>query len=379
MPTIPTRSLLLVLLLWPLAAQAQALRPKPLPSDFSVQGLFKVDPDYPFFEHAAQVPFRPEALGHDPVNAWWLSEMTMLAYGGLKPGGLVEQALTTVDLAFQPVGSDAAGGTQGFLAWNERFVIVSLRGTTVDDRQDLLANMRFSLTRGEEGGVHRGFLGALEKAWPTLRAGLRALPGRRVFLTGHSLGGAVASLAAERWIAGGGEVQGVYTFGCPRIGDARLRRRYPVADHYRYEHNNDLVTMVPFDGSLVMGGRLGLDRLGPLSYRHLGELRLITHEGRVVADVERAARVRDRWRGLRAAVGAALGEGKLDLRGLDFVRDHSPRYYAIATWNALADHGPAPTPPRATFKERLKRTFAGWRVRWAQRPGLAGALMRAQR
>lgn len=366
-------SLLLLLIMWPLAAQAQELRPKPLPSDFSVAGLFKPDPSYPFFEQAERVPFRPEARGHDPVNAWWLAEMSLLAYGGLDEGGLVEQNLAKVGLDSIPVGSDAAGGTQGFVAWNERWAVVCLRGTEVRDRRDLLTNMRFCLTPGDTGGVHRGFLAALEEAWPLLRDRLGALSGRRIFFTGHSLGGAVAALAAERWIASGGSVQSVYTYGTPRFGDLRLRRRYPVADHYRYENNNDLVTMVPFDASLLPKGGLGLDRLGPLSYRHVGELRLITHEGRVRAEVERAERVRDRWRGLFGAARAALGDGRIDLRGLDFVRDHSPRYYSVATWNALTGGPPDPS-PRLSFRDRLKRTFSSWKARWAQRAGMASAL-----
>lgn len=372
------RALLVCLLLFSASiCQAQDLPPKPLPSDFSIAGLFKPDPSYPYFEHAQEVPFRPEARGHDPANAWWLAEMSMLAYAPLVRGGQIEEVLRRLSLGGRPIGSDAAGGTQGFLTWNERFVIVALRGTVVSDRKDLSTNLRFWLTAGgkesrEEGGVHRGFKAALDEAWPTIRQGLTRLPGRRVFFTGHSQGGAVAALAAERWIAEGGSVQGVYTYGSPRIGDVRFKRRYPVADHYRYENNNDLVTMVPFDGSLLPAGGLGLEHLGPLRYRHVGQLRLITSAGEVVAEVERAARIRDRWRGLLGAARAATGDGEIDLRGLDFVRDHSPRYYAIATWNALAQAPSAP--PRASFRDRLRRAFAGWRARWARRRGLTGAL-----
>jgi thioesterase domain-containing protein len=55
--------------------------------------------------------------------------------------------------------------------------------------------------KGIEGRVHSGFsqlLGALENALLALKSELKAVSATEVCITGHSLGGALATLAAAR-------------------------------------------------------------------------------------------------------------------------------------------------------------------------------------
>ncbi len=255
------------------------------------------------------------------------------------------------------------------MAWNDAIVVVAFRGTEVKEKADVLTDVRFCLTgEGEgEGGVHEGFRGALNEVWPTALRQLRTNSGgRKVYFTGHSLGGALTTLAAERWRAEGGAIQGVYTYGCPRVGDRRFATRYGIKNHHRYEHNNDIVAMVPLDRSLFAGGQAWLDRIGPLSYRHVGEHWLISHEGEVVADADFKSRVASRWAGMKAAAQAALSDDVVDLRAVDHLKDHSPRYYVVATWNDLVAPSPKPAalepaPVKApTWRERISATFARW-------------------
>ncbi|WP_082828677.1 lipase family protein (plasmid) [Tistrella mobilis] len=63
----------------------------------------------------------------------------------------------------------------------------------------------------------------------------------RIFLTGHSLGGALALLSGI-WI----EHEAVYTFGMPRVCEGDLVSELPPC-HYRYELEGDPVTKVPFE------------------------------------------------------------------------------------------------------------------------------------
>lgn len=349
-------------------AQPLDLPRKEVPTDFSFAGLFEADPNYPFFEHAQKVPFEPAAAGHSKANAWWLAEMSMLSYGSLAKDGFVQQTLSKVGFQGVPLGSDQEAGTQGFVAWNDAIVVVAFRGTEVSEKADVITDVRFCLTGEGDGedGVHEGFRDALNQVWPTALRQLRTKSaGRKVYFTGHSLGGALTTLAAERWRARGGAVQGVYTYGCPRVGDSRFQTRYGIPNHHRYEHNNDIVTMVPLDRSLFAGGKPWLDRIGPLSYRHVGRHWLIDHEGEVVADADFKARVASRWAGMKAAAHAALSDEKVDLRSVDHLKDHSPRYYVCATWNDLVQPkpaAPAPAPPakKPTWRERLSATFARW-------------------
>jgi hypothetical protein len=102
-------------------------------------------------------------------------------------------------------------------------VIVGFRGTK--DWDDARADLKvkgFKPYRGEWGSVHRGFWFALDEVWPELRVALAESKGSNVWLTGHSLGGALALLAAARIVKEGGEIEGVYTFGQPSVCDFDL-------------------------------------------------------------------------------------------------------------------------------------------------------------
>jgi hypothetical protein len=98
--------------------------------------------------------------------------------------------------------------------------------------------------------VHSGF----NQAWgeissgvlDAVNAGLASNPGYRVVATGHSLGGAVATLAAAVLRNSGISVD-LYTYGAPRVGNAAL------SDHitgsagaiYRVTHKDDPVPKLP--------------------------------------------------------------------------------------------------------------------------------------
>jgi hypothetical protein len=80
-------------------------------------------------------------------------------------------------------------------------------------------------------------------------------------VTGHSLGGAMATLASVRLASEGYTVRAVYTFGSPRVGDRAFRRKYRLPN-YRFVNDDDLVPHLPFSWC----------------YKHVGTLRLM-HEG----------------------------------------------------------------------------------------------------
>src|SRR5207249_4492483 len=68
-------------------------------------------------------------------------------------------------------------------------------------------------------------------------------PGQKLWLTGHSLGGALATLAAAH--LGRDAVQGLYTYGCPRVGDVKFTSVLPEASHFRFVHRRDWVVEQP--------------------------------------------------------------------------------------------------------------------------------------
>jgi triacylglycerol lipase len=101
-----------------------------------------------------------------------------------------------------------------------------------------------------EGGIHKGFAQALEAAWPTVKSALtQSGAAARVWFVGHSLGAALAALAAKRANNElGTEAEAIYTFGMPRAGDATFAAAYEQvlgARTFRLVHGDDIVASVP--------------------------------------------------------------------------------------------------------------------------------------
>ena len=148
--------------------------------------------------------------------------------------------------------------TQGFVAEGNEAIIVAFRGTQPNRPMDWFVDVR--ATRGHWdhniGEVHDGFYGALRKVWGVTLPNGEVLPRRLVnrgnktiWITGHSLGGALAELcAAQAMFCSRIPVQGVYTFGQPRVGNKAFATA--VNDKlgsgiYRFVNDRDIVPRVP--------------------------------------------------------------------------------------------------------------------------------------
>jgi len=180
-----------------------------------------------------------------------------------------------------------ADDSQVFWATDRGVLVVAFRGTEAGQFADWLTDADFTLVDGPLGAqVHEGFYDALADVWQRLHHEVSlADPQRRksFWITGHSLGGALAALAAARWIDGGRPVAGLYTFGQPRTGDAAFRRNFNFvlkASTFRFVNDNDLVTRVP---PRAMG------------FSHLGTLRYFTDAGRLECDASWWQMFLDRW------------------------------------------------------------------------------------
>ena len=136
---------------------------------------------------------------------------------------------------FSEEGTDAYAATQAASG----AVVVAFRGTEQDPR-DLVTDARFVKVAWQRGGmVHGGFATAIEHVWPGLIKWLSAHPGPALF-TGHSLGGALACLAASR-----ATPARLVTFGAPRVGDAAFAATLARVAVERYVNCCDAVCRVP--------------------------------------------------------------------------------------------------------------------------------------
>ncbi|RCN28419.1 triacylglycerol lipase [Ancylostoma caninum] len=102
------------------------------------------------------------------------------------------------------------------------------------------------------GRVNRYFSYGVHVLWPSIKRVLKDLKyaGYKVAFTGHSLGGALATLAAARaarqGLRRGNEIL-VYTFGAPRVGDSTFAANFNriIPNCYRVVFRHDIVPHLP--------------------------------------------------------------------------------------------------------------------------------------
>ena len=131
----------------------------------------------------------------------------------------------------------------------ENDAVVALRGTAslFDALTDLNAGVKVSHTGSY---IHQGFFDSFDTLLPEIRDFLGTYKGTGiVHCVGHSLGGALATLAAD-WIGlNTAATVKLYTFGSPRVGldffAQKTTTSIGVENIYRAFHQTDPVPMVP--------------------------------------------------------------------------------------------------------------------------------------
>ena len=266
------------------------------------------------------------------VNAYLLE---LACYVGDKGTFELDRTLAAWGFGRRREFRDLRTSTYGFVASNDRMVLVTFGGTDVMNVRDLLSDAdalqlvydpRYCETQGAR--VHRGFRDSLNSVIdgvidevrrqaeapapaattaPTTAPdgrGTVVTPPRRkkVWVAGHSRGGAFAVLASAAFAreVDFPEVAGAYTFGQPRVGNGPFvqaltegvsngRAGVPL---FRFVNKDDPVPMVPPEAP-APAGRLGIS----LDYQHGGTPVVLRADGRVArgssADERRSLSLRD--------------------------------------------------------------------------------------
>jgi hypothetical protein len=204
-----------------------------------------------------------DAFG-DPRNAVALANACQIAYGTEDAG----RAAFESDLGLGNAKLIGVDNTQVFVADNDDHLVVAFRGsqepTSLDGIKDWLLTNAYNLLVPPAGplsteflaaGVdcrwHAGFIAAIADVWGPLHAEVDArqkAKGRCLWVTGHSLGGALALLGAWLLKRKFLDVHQVYTFGAPMVGNkavaAALDREFP-GKIFRYVNSPDPVPLLP--------------------------------------------------------------------------------------------------------------------------------------
>lgn len=108
---------------------------------------------------------------------------------------------------------------------------------------DILADLKFiptSFDDIDDVTVHTGFLEEINKIWRDIEINIIQEVGTiPIWVTGHSLGGAMATLAGMRH-----PFENVITFGEPRVG-LHIEKAFKAKNHIRYVNGDDPVPKLP--------------------------------------------------------------------------------------------------------------------------------------
>lgn len=172
-----------------------------------------------------------------------LAEMSALAYTTPHNRELV---LTLMGFDALELLDD--GPRSGFLAKYGDAAVVAFCGT--DDLEDWFANFDFrdqpQLAEGRT--VHRGFKDYYDAFGSRVRQVLANWQPQQTWITGHSLGGAMAAYCVVDFIDNNVPFAGVVTFGQPRIGNKLLATQLNMvaAGRYmRFVNEDDAVPLAP--------------------------------------------------------------------------------------------------------------------------------------
>ena len=192
--------------------------------------------------------FFPDTTKLSHANALRLGEAAALAYRTRKA---IDEQTRLWGMQSKFI-QDKTTDTQAFVAWDVEAVFVAFRGTETQKVQDIAVDAAAVFAKGPfaKSRIHAGFGTSLAAVWDRVVAAVTAAQtgGQSLWLTGHSLGGALAALAAARFCSAKKPVWGLYTFGQPRVGDdafadtfnQRMRGR-----SFRYVNHSDIVPRVP--------------------------------------------------------------------------------------------------------------------------------------
>jgi hypothetical protein len=201
--------------------------------------------------------------GGSLANAQYLAAASDLAYYNAPEGPAKFKNELGLDATLFSVGN-----TQAYVGTDDNHIVVVFRGTeaptSVEGLKDWLltdADNYLMVPEGQIGtdfaaaGVgarfHRGFMTALADIWDPVCAAVEAelrKKERPLWVTGHSLGGALALLASWRFLRKTIDVYRVYTFGGPMVGNETAVKAFDrelEGKVYRFVHGPDIVPRLP--------------------------------------------------------------------------------------------------------------------------------------
>ena len=156
-------------------------------------------------------------------------------------------------LSFDLIEKYDRNGTQAIIVANKDMAILAFRGTEATSIKDIKADAKAFITACPSGGsIHSGFNDAYNEVGLDIQNRLHQddLKNIPLYITGHSLGGALATIGAKKLTHPLGGIAACYTYGSPRVGD-EIWGSTIKAPIYRVVNAADCVTMLPPSDELI--------------------------------------------------------------------------------------------------------------------------------
>lgn len=187
----------------------------------------------------------------------------------MRPPEAIQAELNGTPRVFAGWFEHAGNGTQAALIGCGSYNVLAFRATEVNPDnlcetwRDVKTDLMFRREHLGDVSLHRGFLSRYLSVRGDILEAARRFHKTPLFITGHSLGGALAKIASIDIKPK--NIAAVYTFGAPRVGNQRIDESIGVP-LYQTIHAADLVPRLP----LLM-----------LGYRRAGDVRYIDRGGRI--------------------------------------------------------------------------------------------------
>ncbi len=292
--------------------------------DHTWQALLRPDIGSYYFPNFHRWAFDSKKTAFDPINALWLSELSRWVYRSDRDhlrsaykASMVHPELEMINLREMYFVAEQGIQASLLVSVNKPYwAVLAFRGSS--EPTNWVHNFNTGLSPWFGGGlVHQGFLEALMKIWEPIRHRLRRLK-MPVFFSGHSLGGALATLAAADF-----SPSALYLYGSPRVGDRDFSSSLSGVPVYRVVNNSDMVCMLP-------------PTVAPFRFQHVGELHYYSYSGNKYVNPDTQFIEYDR----RVRLGGNRAEmhEKSWMDPPKRLSDHSPINYSANIYKEVMQH-----------------------------------------
>ena len=207
-----------------------------------------------YFKHKELLSPPVMRAAYSDRTAWLMAKMSKLASLPFEKDD-AELKTALAEANFVLIKWFNQQGTQAFLAKREsdKMVVLAFRGTQIegltletffDVFTDLYATMHIDKNNVK---THKGFLLAFQRVEVDILQEISSLADYGLYITGHSLGGALALIATS--VINSKNLGACYTFGSPKVGNEEFDDKIK-APIYRIINSYDVVPFLPFTRSL---------------------------------------------------------------------------------------------------------------------------------